>query len=158
MQPDTPYADLSFALSGEKLPLNHGYCLYSAIATHIPAIHGQPWLSIHNINGIPDKQGSIKLTEDSRLKLRLPVDKIPLVYPLAGRRLNLKENHIRLYTPQVLMLQPQPKLRSRSTEFSVKGRLKHVELSMETILPYAQRRRSQALYKGYGESSRMSGD
>jgi CRISPR-associated protein Cas6 len=38
---------------------------------------------------------------------------IHLVYPLAGRRLNLKENHIRLYAPQVLMLQPFPKLVAR---------------------------------------------
>ncbi len=113
MQLDIPYADLSFALSGEKLPLDHGYYLYSAIATHIPGIHGQPWVSIHSINGIPDKRGSIKITEDSRLKLRLPVDKIPLVYPLAERRLNLKENRIRLYAPEVVILQPEPSLRSR---------------------------------------------
>lgn len=113
MQLDMPYADLSFALSGEKLPLDHGYCLYSALATHIPGIHGQPWVSIHSINGIPDKQGSIKITEDSRLKLRLPVDKIPLVYPLAETRLNLQENHIRLYVPDVVILQPEASLHSR---------------------------------------------
>lgn len=110
---EAPYADLSFELSGEKLPLDHGYGLYSAISTQIPKIHGQSWLSIHSINGIPDKQGSIRLTKNSRVKLRLPVNRIPQVFPLAGSSFNIKGNYIQLYTPQVLMLQPYPKLVAR---------------------------------------------
>ncbi len=113
MYSDIPYADITFALSGGKIPLDHGYYLYSAIANCTPNIHGQPWLSIHSINGVPDKQGNIKLIDNSRLRLRIPVDKMLLVYTLAGKRLNLNGNNIRLYTPEVLMLRPQPKLRAR---------------------------------------------
>lgn len=111
--PDLPYVELSFKVLGETLPADHGYGLYSAIAHVQPEIHQQEGLSIQTIPGIPDKQGKIHLTDQSRLRVRLPGDQVPLVYPLAGNQLTIGIHSIRLGIPQIFMLQPASRLRSR---------------------------------------------
>lgn len=108
-----PHVELSFGISGQMLPADHGYGLYSAIAYQVPALHQQEWLSLQTIKGIPDKQGKIYLTDKSRLRIRLPGDKIPLVYMLAGKQLIIGNHHIRLHIPQIFGLKPAGKLRSR---------------------------------------------
>ena len=35
-----PYVDLAFRLTGSKVPVDHGYALYSAISRLLPEIHG----------------------------------------------------------------------------------------------------------------------
>jgi len=111
--PDLPYVELSFKVQGEALPADHGYGLYSAIAHILPEIHQQEGLSIQTIAGIPDKQGKIHLTNQSRLRIRLPGDQVPLVYPLAGKQLTIGIHSIRLGIPQIFMLPPASTLRSR---------------------------------------------
>lgn len=108
-----PHVELSFGISGQTLPADHGYGLYSAIAYQQPALHQQEWLSLQTITGIPDKQGKIYLTDKSRLRIRLPGDKVPLVYTLAGKQLTIGNHHIRLHIPQIFGLKPAGKLRSR---------------------------------------------
>jgi hypothetical protein len=34
------YVDLAFKLTGSKVPVDHGYALYSAISRILPEIHG----------------------------------------------------------------------------------------------------------------------
>lgn len=110
---DLPYVDMCFGLVGRSLPADHGYGLYSAIAHLCPQLHQQDWLSIQTVMGIPDGQANIYLTDKSRLRMRLPGDKVPLVYPLAGKRLIIGAHPIRLGIPQIFMLQPAQRLRSR---------------------------------------------
>ena len=110
---DLPHVELSFGISGETLPADHGYGLYSAIAHLQPDLHQQEGLSLQTITGIPDKQGKIYLTDKSRLRIRLPGDKVPLVYSLAGKQLIIGKHPIELHIPQIFMLQPSRKLRSR---------------------------------------------
>lgn len=108
-----PHVELSFGISGQTLPADHGYGLYSAIAYQEPALHQQEWFSLQTITGIPDKQGKIYLTDKSRLRIRLPGDKVPLVYTLAGKQLTIGDHHIQLTIPQIFGLKPAQKLRSR---------------------------------------------
>ena len=108
-----PHVELSFGISGQTLPADHGYGLYSALAHQEPALHQQEWLSLQTITGIPDQQGKIHLTDKSRLRIRLPGDKVPLVYTLAGKQLTIGNHHIRLHIPQIFDLKPARKLRSR---------------------------------------------
>mgnify|MGYP005838513755 CR=1 FL=1 len=108
-----PYVELSFGLTGQTLPADHGYGLYSALSHLQPELHHLDGLSIQTITGIPDKQGKIYLSDKSRLRIRLPGDKVPLVYPLAGKQLTIGIHHIRLGIPQIFELQPASKLRSR---------------------------------------------
>lgn len=109
----TPYVDLSFSVIGETLPADHGYGLYSALTHWNQRIHNLEGLSIQTIAGIPDKQGKIYLTERSRFRIRLPYDKLPLVYGLAGKALTIGNHTIRLGIPQIYPIQPTSQLKAR---------------------------------------------
>jgi CRISPR-associated protein Cas6 len=108
-----PYVDLSFSIVGDALPAEHGYGLYSALTHWNETIHELEGLSIQTIAGIPDKKGKIYLTDRSRLRLRLPYDKLPLVYGLAGKALTIGSHTIRLGIPQIYPIQPTSKLKAR---------------------------------------------
>lgn len=110
---NSPYIDLSFSVSGETLPADHGYGLYSALTHWNEAIHALEGLSTQTIAGIPDKQGKIYLTERSRLVIRLPYDQVPIVYGLAGKALTIGNHTIHLGIPQIFRLQPTSKLKAR---------------------------------------------
>lgn len=109
------FVELSFGVTGETLPADHGYGLYSAIAHLCPDIHEQEGVSILTIPGEPDRQGKIHLSQSSHLKIRLPYEpaKLALVLPLAGQILTIGKHPIQLTIPQIHPLRPVDKLRSR---------------------------------------------
>lgn len=107
-----PYVDLSFSVMGKSLPIDHGYGLFSALAHWQEKLHYLESMSIAAITGIPTEQRMIQLTDRSRLLIRLPVDKVPLVYPLAGKSLTIDKHKIRFEIPQMNFLQPAQRLRS----------------------------------------------
>jgi CRISPR-associated endonuclease/helicase Cas3 len=51
---ESPYIDLVFSLTGQSLPLDNGYIVYSALSRICPAIHELDNISIHPIAGIPN--------------------------------------------------------------------------------------------------------
>lgn len=109
--------DLAFRVSGESLPLDHGYSLYSSLSRISPDLHEAEWLGIHPINGIPTSPNTLGLTHHSRLRLRLPADQIPGFIGIAGKRLSLA-THARQYSftvgvPEIHSLLPVPNLFSR---------------------------------------------
>jgi CRISPR-associated protein Cas6 len=108
-----PHVELSFSIFGQTLPADHGYALYSCISHLCPQLHEQKWLILQTIMGIPDGKGKIYLTEKSRLRIRVPGDMVPAVYPLAGKALTIGKHLIRLGIPQIFVLQPSSRLRSR---------------------------------------------
>ena len=111
---DLPYVDLSFSVIGETLPIDHGYSLYSALAHLQSKLHDLKNISIQTISGIPNKDGCLNLNEHSRLRIRLPADQIQLVYRFAGKKLLIGNKYkIRLDIPQIYLLKPVKKLRSR---------------------------------------------
>jgi CRISPR-associated protein Cas6 len=103
---------LSFSVKGKSLPIDHSYGLFSALAHWEQQLHHLESLSITAITGIPTEQGMMQLTDRSRLLIRLPVDKVPLVYPLAGKSLTIGKHKIRFGIPQMDFLQPAQRLRS----------------------------------------------
>jgi len=112
---NSSFVELSFRLVGQTLPADHGYGLYSAIAHLCPEIHEQEGISIQTISGEPNRQGTIYLSRQSRLKIRLPYEpeKISLVLPLAGQILTIGIHRIQLGIPQIFPLRPVDTLRSR---------------------------------------------
>jgi len=46
-----PYVDLAFRLTGSKVPVDHGYALYSAISRLLSEIHGATNIGVHPIRG-----------------------------------------------------------------------------------------------------------
>jgi CRISPR-associated protein Cas6 len=108
-----PHVELSFKIFGQTLPADHGYGLYSTISHLFPQLHDQEWLSLQTIMGIPDGKGKIYLTDKSRLRVRVPGNMVPAVYPLAGKSLTIGKHLICLGVPQIFMVQPISTLRSR---------------------------------------------
>ncbi|MBD1908926.1 hypothetical protein NDI37_17865 [Funiculus sociatus GB2-A5] len=88
------YIDLVFSLTGQSLPLDNAYIVYSALSRICPAIHELDNISIHPIAGIPESATKqLCLTQRSKLQIRLPVDLIPFIYEsLAGQTFSIGQN------------------------------------------------------------------
>lgn len=108
-----PLVELSFPVRGRSLPADHGYGLYASLVHLFPTLREQSQLSILTIPGIPDKQGKIFLSDQSCLQIRVPVPKIPLVYPLAGKKVTIGSHEVQVGIPTVSVVRPVPTLRAR---------------------------------------------
>ncbi|MEH2305317.1 type I-MYXAN CRISPR-associated protein Cas6/Cmx6 [Nostoc sp.] len=83
----------------------------TAIAHFEPKLHKLDRVRIHTIAAIP-KEGVIQLTKNSRLRIRLPMVQVRLIYPLAGKPLRIGKHTICLGIPEIYLLEPAEKLRS----------------------------------------------
>lgn len=112
-----PMIDLSFRISGDSVPLDHGYLLYSSLSKMNPDLHQADWLGIHPINGIPAAPGKLGLTQRSRLRFRIPSDNITRLIRLAGKRIALnyggRRSSLTIGVPEVYLLEPAADLFSR---------------------------------------------
>jgi CRISPR-associated protein Cas6 len=106
------FTDLSFPLLGRSVPLDHGYPLYAALTSCLPALHEVRWLAVHPIGGYV-ADSTILLNHTSELRLRVPAERIPEVLGLAGARLNVAGSAVRLGAPVVRALTPHSALDAR---------------------------------------------
>ena len=111
---DTSYVDLVFPLKGKLLPLDNGYIVYSALSRICPNLHELKNVSIHPIAGIPNSFKQLRLTKGSKLQIRIPIEKIPLIYEfLAGQTFNIGQNQFHLGIPEYKALTPSSTVYSR---------------------------------------------
>lgn len=110
-----PFRNISveFPVQGDKLPVDHGYLLYAAISQFKADLHETGWLGLEMISGIPTGDSFIRLPRRALLNLRIPADRFGEIIPLAGKRLEIGKNSIRLGIPTARPLVPSPKLYSR---------------------------------------------
>ena len=87
--------DLSFVLVGTAIPLDHGYCLFSALCRIVPELHGDRRIGVHPIRGRQSAPGVLSLTERSRLKVRLPAEGVAAYIAIAGQALDLEGRRVR---------------------------------------------------------------
>lgn len=107
------FIEVRFPIAGKSLPSDHGYGLCSAISHQIPGFHQEPLISLITASGFPDCKGLITLTPQSCLRVRLPVTKIPLIYPLAGKQLTIGHHKIQVRIPEIYPLKPASSLQAR---------------------------------------------
>lgn len=107
--------ELHFPVLGDRLTVDHGYFLYSAISQMIPAVHQEEFtIGISPIQANYTGDGQLLLqSRKAKVCLRLPSEKISTLLLLAGKSLKVGENRIRLGVPQVCTLTPAPTLFSR---------------------------------------------
>jgi CRISPR-associated protein Cas6 len=108
-----PAVDLAFSVRGNTVPSDHGYSLYAALSRELPAIHGAKWLGIHPLSGTPVDDVTLRLRDKGQLQLRLPVERIADVLPLAGKALAVAGQRVVLGTPHVFALEPAASLDAR---------------------------------------------
>ena len=107
------YVDLSFRLVGSTVPVDHGYALYAALSRVFPEIHEATTVGVHPVRGIYGGNGELRLSDASRLVLRLPEDDIRSHLKLAGRDLEVDGHVLGIGVPEVRPLLPAPRLRAR---------------------------------------------
>lgn len=108
-----PFVELSFPVRGRSLPADHGYGLYAALVHQCGAFHEQEQLQILTIPGIPDRAGKILLTQQSHLRIRVPLSQIPLVYAIAGKKIRIGIHPVDIGIPAVSLLRPVSTLKAR---------------------------------------------
>ena len=74
-----PSIDLAFRLTGANIPVDHGYALYAALSRILPDIHTAKAVGVQPIRGLYNGNGTLHLTDFSRLILRLPDEQIRLI-------------------------------------------------------------------------------
>jgi len=108
-----PSVDLVFPLRGQQLPADHNYALLGAVTNVVPEIKTNSDIGLLTAAGLGDRQGKITLNINAHFRIRTPVTKIPLVYPLAGKHLTLGIHKVQLGIPTVHPLKPASHVRSR---------------------------------------------
>jgi hypothetical protein len=108
--------ELHFRILGTEIPADHGYALYAALSRLVPRLHTPELrMRIGPIRGAYLGNGKLRLEpRASRLRIRLQPDDVPIVLPLAGKRLDLDGNTVRLCVPQVNALVPATTLFART--------------------------------------------
>lgn len=131
--------DLLFPVQGERIATDHAYPLYASLSRRVRAFHdADARVRFAPITGQSGTPGCLSLTPHSRLRIRLPEDRIREVLPLAGQRLEAGEHAVRLGVPSVSALIPAPTLFARIVT------MRH-HTTPETFLP----RIVQELLKNY---------
>lgn len=105
--------DLWFPVVGRTLPSDHGYVLYGAFCRALPELHEADWWGLHTVRGTRVMAGTISLSRAPRVGIRLPAERIPMVLPLAGRRIDVAGHVVGLGAPTVEALAPVAALSTR---------------------------------------------
>ncbi|MGH7298573.1 MAG: type I-MYXAN CRISPR-associated protein Cas6/Cmx6, partial [Polyangiaceae bacterium] len=84
-----PLVEVSFRLVGQSFPFDHGYALYGALSRIAPDLHGMERFALLLVRGVPVGDGTIRLTSESRLRLRIAADQLASVMMLAGRAIRV---------------------------------------------------------------------
>lgn len=108
-----PSFDLAFRILGTALSVDHGYALYSSINRIIPNIHDAKEVGVHPIRGNYSGNGSLQLTEQSRLIFRVPDDWIRPLLKLAGKKLDVGGHSLQVGVCETRALRPAATLYSR---------------------------------------------
>jgi len=110
--------EMVFPVRGGCISIDHHYSLYAALSAIVPQFHeAARQLRFSTITGESDNNGQLRLTDHSCLRVRVPDDSIRLVLPLAGKRLDVMADALRLGVPSVRTLVPAPSLFARLVTF-----------------------------------------
>lgn len=98
--------DLQFHLSGQTIPVDHGYTLFSAVSRCLPEFHQAQNVRLALIRGRYIGDGLLQLLPGSRVIFRLSSDKAALYINLAGKNFDLDGHKIRVGVPSSQGLVP----------------------------------------------------
>lgn len=132
MTSDTQVVDVCFPLRGDGLPLDHGYALFGALARVVPALHEHPTWGVHPVLGARSGVDTLALTPLSRLKIRIPGDRIGELLALAKAGIEVDGYRLSLGFPQIVPLTPAAHLRARFV--TIKGFFEEIDPFKEAVV------------------------
>ena len=132
--------DIHFSVSGQTVPWDHCYALFSALCRIQPAFHEADYpLGVFPLNGAAEGR-MLRLTGASRLRLRLPEERIGDALTLVGRSFRLQSQQLRLGEPRRIPVVPAARL--KAAWVTVKGALRADDVLRQVGLELAQRQLS----------------
>ena len=105
--------EVVFDVSGQDIPVDHGYKLFSAIAHHQAQLHNLDSLGIQTLTSTVFVKKRLRLTPSSKLRIRLPRQHLHLVTSLRGKMLVLDGSKLLLNFPKIYSLRPAKTLYAR---------------------------------------------
>ncbi len=136
---DSSVVELHFPVRGHELPSNHGYGLYGSISRVVPSAHNAEWLGIHSIRGRRAGKGSIQISKEAKLRVRLPLLKVSALINLTGATLEIDGHHIQCGIPEIHQLSSASTLRSRLVVINIQ-QVKGRPLEADDFMAAVQRR------------------
>jgi CRISPR-associated protein Cas6 len=103
-------------VKGDLLHIDHAYELFSALSRKQTVLHDPSLkIGIFGINGSLDRKNKtiLHLSDRSKLRLRLPIQEIGIVYRLEGQSLIVGSYELQLGEVKISLLDPLPTLTSR---------------------------------------------
>ncbi|MEM6371129.1 MAG: type I-MYXAN CRISPR-associated protein Cas6/Cmx6 [Myxococcota bacterium] len=113
MESSSDFADATFSVTGDLLPIDHGYALFSAVSRLVPQIHEHPAWGLQTIPGRQAEKGLLSLGKSSALRVRLPTEHVGFLFPLIGAQLNVANHELRVGTLTLHPLVPAASLWSK---------------------------------------------
>jgi CRISPR-associated protein Cas6 len=108
--------DCKLDVKGDLLHIDHAYELFSALSRKQTILHDPSLkIGIFGINGSLDRKNKtiLHLSDKSKLRLRLPIQDIGIVYRLEGQSLIVGNHELQLGEVKISLLNPLPTLTSR---------------------------------------------
>ncbi len=96
MQTDEPKVDICFQVMGKNIAVDHGYALFAAVNRIRPHFHEDQDAGLRLIRGRYVGGGMLDISPCSELVMRVPVSGIPEYIPLAGKRLEIIGESLRV--------------------------------------------------------------
>lgn len=115
------HIELVFIVHGDTIARDHGYALYGAICRKLPNVHGADWLGVHGVPGKRIQPNRLALDGESRLRLRIPIDRIPDLLPLSGQTLDVGGTPLAIGAPLIHQLRPAAILDARLVVIRLTG-------------------------------------
>ncbi len=138
------HVDLCFPARGETIPRDHGYALYGALSRSIPDLHGVDWLAVHGIGAKLLGGQTLSLRPRGTLRIRIPVERIATMLPLAGRAIDVVGRPVVLGAPSVQPLNPASSVDARLVVIKLTGGVKR-ETAPFIAEEFAARFRAEAM-------------
>lgn len=106
------FIDLRFPIKGQMIAVDHGYALYSAICRVIPNFHTMKNAGLALVRGKYSGNGLLVLNKLSAVKIRIPINSIPVFLSLASEVLPIDGHKLVLGNPTILQFKPRSALYS----------------------------------------------
>jgi CRISPR-associated protein Cas6 len=137
--------ELQFPVLGRELPEDNGYALYAAVSRTLDD-HLPDDVAVASIGGPLLGDWKVRVTPETRLRIRAPAERIGELLPLAGKFLDVDGHEIRLGVPRVQALEAAPNLCARLVTIkgftepelflgAVRRKLDELQVSGEAAIP-----------------------
>ena len=139
--------DLIFHANGGRVPVDHGYPLYAALSRRLPWLHDDHGaggcegaaVGVAGLTGRPVGDGRLALDGRSKLRLRLPAERLGEAVALTAATLEVGGAQVRLGPPSVRPLVPAALLWSPLVLIKVAGRQGGDRVEPESFVAAADR-------------------